>query len=580
MISNGYDMVKRPYTILIANRGAIARRIIRTCRRMGIAPTVACTAADRDAPWVREASLRVCVSSYLAIEEIVAAATACGARAIHPGYGFLAENPALAEACGQAGIVFVGPSARSIRLAGDKVAAKQTALTANVPTVPGVHEALSDPAMLRTAAREIGYPLLVKAAAGGGGKGMRRVDDERGLHEAVAAAQREAQSAFGDDRIYLEQYLSRPRHIEFQIAADRQGNIVHLFERECSLQRRHQKIIEEAPSPIMTPALRAQMGDAAVRFAKAVGYENVGTVEFLVDDQQRYYFLEMNTRLQVEHAVTEMVMRTPQSREPIDLVEWQLRIAASEPLPVRQDELTLSGHAIEARVYAEDPARDFLPCTGTVRFLREPAGAAIRMESGLCQGMDVTIDYDPMLAKLIAWAPSRGRALQRLLDAVQAYAIDGVITNRTLLQDLLRSSEMVAGHIDTHFVERFLVDWSPRNAVACDPFTPWQQRVHNGGWRLGGERTTAPSSALRQTSRRPRRVRASGDLKAPMPGRIISVLVTEGAQVAADDVLVVMEAMKMEYAIRAPKEGVVTRVACAVGEQVALGAELIEMELQ
>lgn len=568
-------------TLFIANRGAIARRIIRTCRRVGIRPMVACTSADRDALWVREASLRVQVSSYLAIEEIVAAATACGAQAIHPGYGFLAENPAFAEACVQAGLVFVGPSAGSMRLAGDKVAAKQTAIKASVPTVPGVHETLSNPAALRTAAREIGYPLLVKAAAGGGGKGMRRVDDERGLHDAVATAQREAQSAFGDDRIFLEKYLSRPRHIEFQIAADRQGSIVHLFERECSLQRRHQKIIEEAPSPMMTPALRAHMGEAAVRFAKAVGYENVGTVEFLVDDQQHYYFLEMNTRLQVEHAVTEMVVRTPQSREPIDLVEWQLRIAAGEPLPVRQDELTLTGHAIEARVYAEDPARDFLPCTGTVRFLREPTGTDIRVESGLCQGMDVTIDYDPMLAKLIAWAPSRGRALQRLLDAVRAYTIDGVITNRALLQDLLRSADMVAGHIDTHFVERFVSGWSPRNAAACDPFTPWQQRAHNGGWRLGGERTATPSSsAVLQTPRRTRRVRASGDLKAPMPGRIISVLVAEGAQVAADDVLVVMEAMKMEYAIRAPRDGVVKRVDCAVGEQVDLGAELIEMETQ
>lgn len=565
-------------TLFIANRGAIVRRIIRTCRRMGIAPVVAFTSADRDALWVREADRSVCVPSYLAIAEIVAGATACGARAIHPGYGFLAENPALAEACVQAGLVFVGPSARSMRLAGDKVAAKQTAIKSNVPTVPGVHDALSDPAALRAAARGIGFPLLVKAAAGGGGKGMRRVDDERGLHDAVAAAQREAQSAFGDDRIFLEQYLPRPRHIEFQIAADRQGNIVHLFERECSLQRRHQKIIEEAPSPVMTPALRAHMGEAAVRFAKAVGYENVGTVEFLVDDQQRYYFLEMNTRLQVEHAVTEMVVRTPQSREPIDLVEWQLRIASGEPLPVRQDELTLTGHAIEARVYAEDPARDFLPCTGTVRFLREPTGTDIRVESGLCQGMDVTIDYDPMLAKLIAWAPSRGRALQRLLGAVRAYTIDGVVTNRSLLQDLLRSPDMVAGHIDTHFVERFLSGWSPRNSATCDPFTPWHQRASHGGWRLGGEQTATPSSATLRTSRRTRRARASGDLKAPMPGRIISVLVVEGAQVAADDVLVVMEAMKMEYAIRAPRAGVVKRLACAVGEQVALGAELVEIQ--
>lgn len=566
------------FTLFIANRGAIARRIIRTCRRMGVTPTVACTSADRDAPFVREADRSVHVSSYLAIEEMVASATACGAQALHPGYGFLAENPALAEACVQAGLVFVGPSARSMRLAGDKVAAKQTAMTSNVPTVPGVHEALSDCTAVTAAAREIGYPLLVKAAAGGGGKGMRRVDDARGLHEAIAAAQREAQSAFGDDRIFLEKYLSRPRHIEFQIAADRQGNIVHLFERECSLQRRHQKIIEEAPSSMMTPALRAEMGEAAVRFAKAVGYENIGTVEFLVDEQQRYYFLEMNTRLQVEHAVTEMVVRTPQLREPIDLVEWQLRIASGEPLPVRQDELTLTGHAIEARVYAEDPARDFLPCTGTVRALREPTGTDIRVESGLCQGMDVTIDYDPMLAKLIAWAPSRGRALQRLLDAVRTYTIDGVITNRNLLQDLLRSSDMVAGHIDTHFVERFLEAWSPRNAAACDPFTPWHQRAHNGGWRLGGEQSATSSSATRPPARRTRRPRASGDLKAPMPGRIISVLVVEGTQVAVDDVLVVMEAMKMEYAIRAPKEGVVTRLACAVGDQVALGDELVEIQ--
>ncbi len=609
-------------SLLIANRGAIARRIIRTCRRLGIRVVVVATAVDRDAPFAREADQVVPVSSYLAIPEIIAAAKTSRAEAIHPGYGFLAENPQFADACVAAGITFIGPTAAAMRAAGDKVAAKAIAQQANVPTVPGIANTTETPQALLQHARTIGYPILVKAAAGGGGKGMRRVSEPDQLIDAVEAASREAQSAFGDGRVFLEKYLVEPRHIEFQIVADQHGHIIHLGERECSLQRRHQKIIEESPSPLMTEDLRARMGEAAVRFATAVGYSNVGTVEFLVDRERNFYFLEMNTRLQVEHAVTEMVIRIidgdvgweargggslavtnagklrfpPDLRSgppfpsalqgasaprlpsdmAIDLVEWQLRISGGEVLPVQQEQIAIRGHAFECRVYAEDPERQFLPCTGTIQKLHEPCGANIRIESGYALGSSVTIDYDPMLAKVIVWGASRPHALHDMNAVLADYIIDGVVTNRALLQDLVRAPEVAAGRIDTHFVERFLEGWSPTRVVRNDPFTPWQYREAAGGWRLFGERTAVVTTAT-DSRRGQRKRRASGDLTAPMPGRIVKVLVQVGEQVEEDAVLVVMEAMKMEYAIRAPQAGTITQISCQPGEQVALGTRLVEM---
>ncbi|HKO09841.1 MAG TPA: biotin carboxylase N-terminal domain-containing protein, partial [Alphaproteobacteria bacterium] len=393
--------------ILIANRGEIACRIIRTARRLGIKTVAVYSEADRHARHVALADTARLIGpapareSYLKIEAILAAAAATGAEAIHPGYGFLSENAAFAEACEKAGFVFIGPPASAIRAMGSKSEAKRLMEKAGLPVVPGYHGADQGLARLRAAAERIGFPVLIKASAGGGGKGMRVVERAEALPSALASAKREAASAFGDDRVLLEKYLARPRHIEIQLFADAHGNAVHLFERDCSIQRRHQKVIEEAPAPGMTEKRRAQMGAAAVAAAAAIGYRGAGTVEFIVDEDGSFHFMEMNTRLQVEHPVTEMI--TGQ-----DLVEWQLRVAAGEPLPLGQDDLAISGHAFEARLYAEDPERDFLPATGRLRHLRFPAeGAHVRVDTGVAEGDQVTIHYDPMLAKLIVWDRDR-----------------------------------------------------------------------------------------------------------------------------------------------------------------------------
>ncbi|MBO4271381.1 acetyl/propionyl/methylcrotonyl-CoA carboxylase subunit alpha [Microbispora triticiradicis] len=438
-------------SVLIANRGEIAVRIIRTLRALGVRAVAVHSDADRDARHVREADLAVRLPrGYLDADGIVAAARASGAEAIHPGYGFLAENAGFARRCAEEGLVFVGPPPEAIEAMGDKIRAKETVARAGVPVVPGGAEPHDD---LAEAAGRIGFPVLIKPSAGGGGKGMLRVASAEELPAAIESARRTAVAAFGDGTLLLERYVDGPRHIEIQVMADAHGNVVHLGERECSLQRRHQKIVEEAPSPLLDDATRARMGAAAVEAARSVGYVGAGTVEFIVPaaDPGGFSFMEMNTRLQVEHPVTEMVTG-------LDLVELQLRIASGEALPFGQDEVRLRGHAVEARVYAEDPARDFLPTGGRILALREPAGQDVRFDSGLAEGMAVGSDYDPMLAKAVAWAPDRAGALAALDRALGSTVILGVTTNVGFLRALLADPEVAAGRLDTGLVERRLGD--------------------------------------------------------------------------------------------------------------------------
>ncbi|QNE33829.1 ATP-binding protein [Leifsonia shinshuensis] len=442
-------------SVLVANRGEIACRVIRTLRRLGIRSVAVFSDADRDAPHVRLADTAVRIGpapardSYLSVDAIVDAARRTGATAVHPGYGFLSENAALAEACESAGIVFVGPGVHALEVMGDKISAKQEVGRSGVPTIPGIAEPGLGDDELVAAAERIGYPVLVKPSAGGGGKGMQAVHAAADLPEALRAARRVAAAAFGDDTLFLERLVESPRHIEVQIVADRHGAVVHLGERECSLQRRHQKVVEEAPSPLLDAATRARIGEAACRVAASVGYVGAGTVEFLVSAERpdEFFFMEMNTRLQVEHPVTELVTG-------VDLVEWQLRVAAGEPLGLAQDDIRLTGHAVEARVYAENPERDFLPGDGAVLALREPAGEGVRVDSGLAAGTRVVTDYDPMLAKVIAWAPDRAGALARLDRALAGTAVLGLVNNIAWLRDLLADEEVRAGSMDTTLIDR------------------------------------------------------------------------------------------------------------------------------
>lgn len=445
--------------ILIANRGEIACRVIRTARRMGIATVAVYSDADSRSLHVELADEAVHIGpspvseSYLVADRIIEAAKATGAQAIHPGYGFLSENPAFVEAVEAAGLVFIGPSAASIRAMGLKDAAKRLMEKAGVPVVPGYHGEGQEIVILASKAREIGYPVLIKARAGGGGKGMRKVDDPDAFPEALAAAKREAKAAFGDDRVLVEKYVEKPRHIEVQVFGDNHGNVVHLFERDCSAQRRHQKVIEEAPAPGMTPEMRAAMTDAAVKAAQAIDYSGAGTIEFIVDASQglrpdRFWFMEMNTRLQVEHPVTEMVTG-------IDLVEWQLRVASGERLPRLQDDISLSGHAFEARLYAEDAAKGFLPAIGTLHHLRfPPASASLRMETGVREGDAISPFYDPMIAKLVVHGPDRAAALEALVDALAGTEIAGSVVNTAFLAALAQDEDFAAGDVDTGLIER------------------------------------------------------------------------------------------------------------------------------
>ncbi len=494
-------------SLLIANRGEIACRVMRTAKRLGLRTIAVHSDADACALHVAMADQAVRIGpvaareSYLDIDAILKAARDTGAEAIHPGYGFLSENPTFADACQKAGLIFVGPPASAIRAMGLKDAAKALMIKAGVPVVPGYFGDDQSPAHLAREAERIGYPVLIKAVAGGGGKGMRRVDSAADFAKALEGAQREAQSAFGDARVLIEKYVQSPRHIEIQVFADAHGNAVHLFERDCSLQRRHQKVIEEAPAPGMPEALRRKMGEAAVTCAKAIGYRGAGTVEFIVDGSKGlttdgFYFMEMNTRLQVEHPVTEMITGH-------DLVEWQLRVAAGERLPHLQDELRIDGHAVEVRLYAEDPVKGFLPSTGRLARLRLPQpGEHIRVDAGVAEGGDVTMYYDPMIAKVIAWSRTREEALGSLADALETAEIAGVRTNLGFLITTLRHTAMVGGQVDTGFIDRHKTELISmptglegdalllaashvllQRRNPADSQSPWSVL---DGWRLGG----------------------------------------------------------------------------------------------
>ncbi len=500
-------MIKPIHKLLIANRGEIAVRIIHACREMGIRSVAVYSEADWHALHVRMADEALAIGpspageSYLAIDRVLEAARTAQVDAIHPGYGFLSENAEFAQAVCDAGLIFIGPGAAAIRAMGDKVEARTRMRARGVPVVPGEENANDDAALAHAAAR-IGYPVLIKAAAGGGGKAMKVVHQPRELEELAASARREAKNAFGDERLFLEKYVGNGRHIEFQILADAHGNTLHLFERECSIQRRHQKIVEETPSPLLDANLRARMGTAAVQAARAVGYENAGTVEFIADPATReFYFLEMNTRLQVEHPVTEMVTG-------LDLVHWQIRIAAGEALPFAQTDVSQRGHAIECRVYAEDPANQFLPSTGALLKVAEPHGPGVRVDSGIATGDEVTTYYDPMLAKVIVYAETRAAAIRRMRTALRGFVVLGVTTNLDYLQAVLAHPEFQAGRATTRFIEQHMQDWQPGTEVfapqaliaaalaemqtpaappqggdaGSDLYDPWQRR---DGFRVG-----------------------------------------------------------------------------------------------
>ena len=441
--------------VLIANRGEIALRVIRACRELGIGTVAVYSDADAMAPHVREADEAVHIGaspsaeSYLRGDRIIEAARRTSAEAIHPGYGFLAEREGFARAVREAGLVFVGPPPEAIAALGSKTAARQLATAAGVPIVPGTKEPLRDAEEAKAIAADLGYPILVKAAAGGGGKGMRVVERESDLPGALGAAQREARNAFGDDAVYIEKYLAGPRHVEIQVLADQHGTVLSLGERECSIQRRHQKMLEEAPSVAVSPELRRRMGDTAVAASRAAGYVNAGTCEFLLDRDGQFYFLEMNTRLQVEHPVTELVTG-------IDIVQWQLRIAAGERLPFRQDDVVPRGWAIECRITSEDPANGFLPTTGRIGYLRVPGGPGVRWDGGIGMGSEIGLHYDPMLAKLIVWAPTRDAAIERMHRALLELTIDGVATSRDFHLRVMEDAEFRRGEIDIHWLERRL----------------------------------------------------------------------------------------------------------------------------
>jgi acetyl-CoA/propionyl-CoA carboxylase biotin carboxyl carrier protein len=614
--------------VLVANRGEIAVRVMRTLRRLGVTSIAVYSDADAAAPHVLAADHAVrlgpapAAESYLDADLVIEAARRSGADAIHPGYGFLSERTALPRACAQAGIVFVGPGAEAMALLGDKVSAKATAQAAGVPIVPGLHDVgLTDDAIVAFASGQE-LPLLLKAAAGGGGKGMRVVRSLDELPEALGAARREARAAFGDDALLVERYLEHARHIEVQVIADAHGTVLHLGERECSLQRRHQKVVEEAPSPVVDAALRARMGEAAVALARSAGYVNAGTVELICerDDPSRFHFLEMNARLQVEHPVTEAVTG-------LDLVELQLRVAAGEPLGFKQEDVVLRGHAVEARVYAEDPAAGFLPSTGRVVAYREAPG--VRTDSGIATGSEVSAHYDPMLAKVIASGPDRATALARLDRALADTLVVGPTTNIAYLRALIGRPEVRSGALDTALIERLGDAIAPPPpagdlpslavlALLGEPETddPWDTR---DGWRLSGATATArmrlhgpdglvdatasPGDAI-EVARRVEVIRdgdavwlvddgvatrwapadevagehvGGGSLEAPMPGVVLDVRTHAGAVVTEGDVLVVLESMKMELTVVAPADGTVGDVHVSVGEHVARGQALVEV---
>ncbi len=442
-------MIKK---ILVANRGEIAIRIMRSCREMGIESVAVYSEADRNSMHVRFADQAYCIGpapsneSYLVIDNIIAAAKKSGADAIHPGYGFLSENAEFSERCEKEGIIFIGPSAYAINTMGDKITARKKMQSANVPVVPGTTEPITDIKEAVETIHKIGLPVMIKASAGGGGKGMRLVKREEDIISSVSGAKSEAKSAFGNDAVYIEKYIDSPHHIEFQIVADKHGNCVHLFERECSVQRRHQKVVEETPSPLMTDKVRMEMGAHAVAAAQAVNYSGAGTIEFIVDDNLNYYFLEMNTRLQVEHPITERVVG-------VDLVKTQIDIANGKELPFKQEDLKQHGHAIEVRIYAEDPDNNFMPSPGKIRHITEPLGLGVRHDGYVYAGYEIPIYYDPMISKLIVWASTRSEAIDRMKRALHAYKITGIKTSIPFLNRIMEVPDFVNGKYNTHFIQ-------------------------------------------------------------------------------------------------------------------------------
>ncbi|AGH97627.1 acetyl-CoA carboxylase biotin carboxylase subunit [Micavibrio aeruginosavorus] len=636
--------------ILIANRGEIACRVIETARRMGIATVAVYSDADARARHVRMADEAVRIGpaasreSYLRGDIIIQAAKDTGAQAIHPGYGFLSENTDFADACAKAGIVFIGPSATAITAMGLKDRAKEIMSKAGVPIVPGYMGENQDSATLKAEAAKVGYPVLIKAVAGGGGKGMRLVEDAKDFDEHLSACKREAAASFNNDHVMIEKYITRPRHVEVQVFGDSHGNAVYLFERDCSLQRRHQKVVEEAPAPGLSQQVREKLGDAAVKAVKALGYTNAGTIEFIMDSKtHEFFFMEMNTRLQVEHPVTEMITG-------LDLVEWQLRVANGEALPLRQDQLSINGHAFEVRIYAEDPAENFLPQIGRLTALSAPFG--VRMDTGVEAGDAVSIHYDPMVAKLIVHGASRAEALQKLSSALSGSMIAGLVTNQEFLGNIARHPAFIAGDVDTGFIARFNDDLLPANygvadlhdlAIASVYILSGAMNVVQGNdiwdvadsWRMNGTLTRTLDFVNRgnhvkvsvtcagrdfdvmvdgksvRVSRdaltharivaddndltlvRDGRVirlhlytpgadgegeAGEGRIIAPMPGKIIDVMVKKGASVDKDQPLLIMEAMKMQMTIRAAFAGTVEELPVIAGQQVTDGALLIAIE--
>ena len=592
-------MTARPIrSVLIANRGEIAVRIARACREMGIRSVAVYSDADAGAVHVQRADAAVRIGppsasqSYLDIGALIAAAREADADAVHPGYGFLSENEAFPRACAEAGLIWIGPPADVIARMGSKIMARRLMEGAGVPVVAGVTPSDQTDEGVLAAVRTLGFPALVKASEGGGGKGMRALHDESAAVEMIAAARREALAAFGDGRLYVERLIDKPRHVEIQIFADAHGNVVHLFERECSLQRRHQKVIEESPSPALTPQTRARMGEAAVAAARAAGYRNAGTIEFLVEgegDAARFYFLEMNTRLQVEHPVTEAVTG-------LDLVRTQIAVAAGEPLPWTQAALTQRGHAVECRVYAEDPASGFLPQAGTIETYREPAGEGIRVDAGVAAGATVSVHYDPLLAKLIAFAETRDAALDRAADALRHYEITGIRTNIAFLVQLLQQDAVRRGRTHTQFIETHLDEILRAEApLETTPMDPWLALQEWGRWQLtGADRAPRTADSGRRTADSGRRTadgarrtadggqrtgsRRDGSLAAPMPATVLRIQTAPGQTVKRGDTLLILEAMKMELPVRAPSDGVVKAVRCSEGELVQSGIPLIEMQ--
>ena len=532
--------------LLVANRGEIAVRIFRTCRELGIATVAVAAPDDGGALHTRSADETVSIGSYLHSEEHIRAAAGSGADAIHPGYGFLAENADFAEAVGAAGLLWVGPPPEALRLGGDKLAAKRIAAEAGVPVVP-----TGEPS-------ELGYPLLVKAAAGGGGRGMRVVREPAELDDALAAAAREAEAAFGDGTVFCERYIERPRHVEIQLLADAHGTVLSLGERDCSVQRRHQKVLEESPSPALDPELRAEMSAAAIAFARAIGYQSAGTAEFMLAGRE-FWFLELNGRIQVEHPVTELVTG-------VDLVREQLRVAAGERLCV--SETQAQGHAVEARLYAEDP-RSFLPQAGTVERLRLPG--SVRVDAGVEEGDEVGTSYDPMIAKLIAHGPTRAEALARLADALAETEVAGVTTNLPFLRWLVSHPVVRAGEATT----AFLTEHPPLSEPPLRlPDAPWR-----GGWRLNlPPAPPAPAPDVDSAAHDRAAGPGSGNVTAPMPGTVIGVKVAPGDRVEARRPLLVLEAMKMETPLTAPYDATVKAVHVEEGDRVAGGALLVELE--